>query len=277
MAEVKEVKDVLESYPLSRDFVDFNRHHYLWKDVFGYNIHPKIHQGRELMKVADVGAGTGVWLMDVLPQLHPDAQLVGVDTDTSQLAPEQWLPPRVTVREWDVFTEVPEDLVGAFDMVNLRLFNFVIVDDPAPVLRNLIKMLKPGGYIQWGEVNVPSMRIETATSGLETTCLQSLWDETIPPGSRMRPEWAKALPETFAREGLLNVEADWQRGKDHTALAIHWCNLHIHQMMADRLRPANAEKAAQLDRLVLGAAAESRRGAMYAFDKVTVIGQKSAY
>jgi hypothetical protein len=74
-----QVKDVLETYPLSRDFLDFNRHvnppgacldsrlyerrlnlqHYLWKDIFGYNIHPKILQHRGLLKVADVGAGTG--------------------------------------------------------------------------------------------------------------------------------------------------------------------------------------------------------------------------
>lgn len=123
---------------------------------------------------------------------------------------------------------------------------------------------------------MPSMRIETAAPGLDTTCLKSLWEETIPPATRLMPEWAKALPETFAREGLLDVEADWQRGKHHTALAIHWCNLHIHQMVADRVRLTNAEKATQLDRLLLGAAAESRRGAMYAFVKVTVIGQKPA-
>ena len=118
------------------------------------------------------------------------------------------------------------------------------------------------------------MRIETATPGLDTPYLRSLWEETIPSATRMMPEWGKALPEIFVREGLLNVEPGWQTGQHHTALAVHWCNLHIHAMMADRVRKTNAEKGAQLDRLVLGAAAESRRGAIYAFDKVTVIGQK---
>lgn len=79
--------------------------------------------------------------MDVSSQLHQDAQLVGLEYDTSQSPPDQWLPPTVTIREWDVFTEVPEDLVEVFDMVNLRLFSFVIEDSPAPVLRNLMKML----------------------------------------------------------------------------------------------------------------------------------------
>jgi len=36
---------------------------------------------------------------------------------------------------------VPEDLVGTFDIVNVRLIVFVIEEDPAPVLRNLMKLL----------------------------------------------------------------------------------------------------------------------------------------
>ncbi|KAI1421943.1 hypothetical protein F5Y12DRAFT_764947 [Xylaria sp. FL1777] len=62
MRRMAQVKDVLENYPLSRDFVDFNRlnlQHYLWKDIFSYNIHPKILERRCLLKVADVGTGTG--------------------------------------------------------------------------------------------------------------------------------------------------------------------------------------------------------------------------
>ncbi|KAI0446175.1 hypothetical protein F4803DRAFT_559569 [Xylaria telfairii] len=274
-----QVKDVLESYPLSRDFVDFNRlnlQHYFWKEIFGYNINPKILERRRVLKVADVGTGTGTWLLDVSSQLGPATELVGFDSDISQVPPKEWLPTNVAVRSWDVFTEVPDDLIGQFDLVNLRLFSFVIQDDPTPVLRNVIKLLKPGGHLQWGEVDVSSMHIDTVSPDLPTHCLSALWQETIPKDTRLQPSWAKILPMTFEKEGLLHVEADWQRGKNHTAMAMHWCNLPIHEMVADRVRVVNAEKAAEIDELVLGAAAESRAGAIFGFEKVTVIGQKPA-
>lgn len=82
-----------------------------------------------------------VWLRDLSKELDPSAQLVGLDTNTSQAGPPQWLPSNVTIRQWDATTDVPSDLVGQFDIVNLRLFGLVIREDPAPVLRNLIKML----------------------------------------------------------------------------------------------------------------------------------------
>ncbi|KAI1421944.1 hypothetical protein F5Y12DRAFT_659209 [Xylaria sp. FL1777] len=201
---------------------------------------------------------------------------MGFDTDISQVPPKEWLPANVAVRSWDVFTEVPDDLIGQFDSVNLRLFSFVIQDDPTHVLRNVIKLLKPGRHLQWGEVDVSSMHIDTISPDLPTHCLRALWQETIPKGTRLQPSWAKILPIAFEREGLLHVEADWQRGKNHTTMAMHWCNLHIHEMVADRVRVVNAKKAAEINELVLGAAAESRRGAIFRFEKVTVIGQKPA-
>lgn len=82
-----------------------------------------------------------VWLRDLSIELDPSVQLVGFDTNTSQAGPPQWLPSNVTIRQWDATTEVPSDLVGQFDIVNLRLFGLVIREDPAPVLRNLMKML----------------------------------------------------------------------------------------------------------------------------------------
>lgn len=84
---------------------------------------------------------TSVWLRDLGTELDPTTEYIGLDTDPHQAGPQQWLPPNTTVRQWDATTEVPSDLVGQFDIVNLRLFGLVIHDDPKPVLRNMIKML----------------------------------------------------------------------------------------------------------------------------------------
>ena len=46
------------------------------------------------------------------------------------------------MRTLDAFAEVPDDLVGIYDVVHLRLFACVVKDnDPLPVLTNVLKML----------------------------------------------------------------------------------------------------------------------------------------
>lgn len=135
-----------------------NLQHYILKDMFGYSLHPKIPRNQKSLKIADVGTGTGyinlhhknaesaltfsrIWLLDILPQLDPSTELVGIDVDITQVGPREWLPENLTVRKWNVFTDVPDDLVGAFDIVNLRHFAFVIEDDATPTLQKLKKLL----------------------------------------------------------------------------------------------------------------------------------------
>ncbi|OTA84585.1 hypothetical protein M434DRAFT_400421 [Hypoxylon sp. CO27-5] len=272
-----EVKDVIDGYPLSRDFVDFNRlnlQHYLWKEIFGYALHPKISRDRKSLRIADVGTGTGIWLRDLASQLDASAELLGLDTDITQTGPSEWLPGNMSLREWSVLTDVPDDLVAKFDIVHLRLFCWVIEDDPEPVLENLIKLLKPGGYLQWSDVDVQSMQIVTSSPDVPTDKLVALWNETVPKDTRLCPGWARDLARLFEKHGLQGVEADWQIGKHDTRLAMHWCNLHAHEMVAARLREVNPQKASEIDTLVQAAAAESRKGAMYSFSRVNAIGRK---
>jgi hypothetical protein len=241
-----------KEYPLSRDYVDFNRYveylfqndraclimnrlnlqHYIWKDMFGYSLHPKIPRNQKSLKVADVGTGTGytylrqnnmeptltisrIWLLDLLPQLDPSTELVGIDADITQVGPREWLPENLTLRQWSVFTDVPDDLVGAFDIVNLRLFAFVVEDDATPILQKLKKLLsefplcaiemrtdtspEPGGYLQWCEVDVLSFRINTASPDVSTHYLVQLWEQTMPKEARLFPTWVKGLPESLGR------------------------------------------------------------------------------
>jgi len=276
---VTEVKDGVGAYPLSRDFVDFNRlnlQHHLWKDIFGYSLHPKIPRDEKSLKVADVATGTGIWLLDLRSQLDPstETELVGFDTDIMQSGPKEWLPKNFSLREWSIFADVPDDLVGTFDIVNVRLICFVIEEDPAPVLRNLTKLLKPGGYLQWCEIDLESQHVETISPDVPTDCLQAVQNLTVLKNTRLLPTWVKTLNQTFEVEGLQAVEADWQTGKRHTALAMHWCNLHIPMMISDKIRTTNPQKAGKIDALIQGSIIESQKGAMFAHTRVIVIGKK---
>lgn len=118
------------------------------------------------------------------------------------------------------------------------------------------------------------MRIHTSSPDVPTVNLRALWDETIPKGTRMMPGWAKDLPRVFRDEGFVGVEADWRQGKNHTGIAMHFCNLPVHEMVVAKLRPGNPQKASEIHEVFQKAFAESRRGATYLLDRVVVIGQK---
>ncbi|KAK2599127.1 hypothetical protein QQS21_005388 [Conoideocrella luteorostrata] len=242
--------------------------------MFGYNLHPSVPREGPSLKIADVGTGTGVWLLDLRQELDPTAELVGIDVDISQAAPKQWLPENISLREWSVFTDVPDDLVEMFDIVNLRLFSFVIENDPAPVLRKLTRLLKPGGHLQWSETDVRSCRIDTSSPDVPTDALTELWEQTVQNDPRLYHSWARDLPQVLKTEGLINVLADWRRQEGHAGMMLHWCTFAMFEMFAAKMQSTNPKKAADIMSLVQASAVETRRGAMYAFDRVLVVGQK---
>jgi len=83
-----------------------------------------------------------IWLVELSKTLPSTTQLDGFDIDLSQFPPKQWLPANVTMHKLDAFSAVPQDLVGKYDIVHLRLFIVLIKhNNPVPLLRNLISML----------------------------------------------------------------------------------------------------------------------------------------
>ena len=49
----------------------------------------------------------------------------------------------MTLRHWDVRKDVPEDLVGLYDIVHVRNFAFVLQGEEIPhVLGNLIRLIR---------------------------------------------------------------------------------------------------------------------------------------
>lgn len=134
-----------DDYVLTRDFLDNNRINYmnsLWTKVFGYLLHPKIPTDSPDIRIADVGTGTGIWLFDVRDVVSPSARLEGFDISFDAAPPAETLPSNVTFRHWDVKEDLPEDLVGVFDVVHVRFFSFVLLADQVPpVIQKLFKML----------------------------------------------------------------------------------------------------------------------------------------
>ncbi|KAL2845822.1 hypothetical protein BJX68DRAFT_269020 [Aspergillus pseudodeflectus] len=285
-----------DDYLLSRDYVDCDRlnlQHSLWTKIFGYLLHPCIDTLSPTLAIADIGTGTASWLTDLSAQLPATCHLDGFDMDTSQAPPKEWLPANVCLHEWDVFTDLPEHLIGRYDVVHVRLLVFVVKGDPTGILRRLVRMLKPGGWLQWSEPDVRTMRILTARAKTQTqpgarpgpdTNTDADADTEMNPGMarlfslsasqdpRLIPKWPSQLDEYFRAEGLADVLVDRvAEAPPHLEFAMHQCNLLMYEMFASR---AAGPRAKEILDWVPKAAEETRRGAMFAFERVSVVGCK---
>ncbi|KAF4122758.1 hypothetical protein GMORB2_7065 [Geosmithia morbida] len=154
-----------DPYALMRDCNANSRltaQHYLWKDLLGFLSHPDIPVADRDLKVADVATGNGIWLQDFGRDKPDSVDLHGFDISLDQVVAEPWLPENVHMHTWNLFEEPPAEFVGYFDVVHVRLITVVIRnDDPRPVLENLTKLLKSGGYLQWDEVDTIHCQIKT--------------------------------------------------------------------------------------------------------------------
>ena len=82
-----------------------------------------------------------IWLVDLAKEL-PNAQLDGFDVSTAQFPHRKWLPPNVTLRQMDAYGEVPQELVGRYDIVHIGLVVVLVKDgNPGRLLTNLLKLL----------------------------------------------------------------------------------------------------------------------------------------
>ncbi|KAF7959350.1 hypothetical protein EAE96_000970 [Botrytis aclada] len=175
MNSAAEEEYVLERSPLgsSRLYVQ----HWLWQRLVEHLLHPSIPI-KEDIKIADIECGTGIWLIDLAKELaksKTNAQLDGFDISTSQYPNSALLPSNVKLDIMDIFKPVPEGLKGRYDVIHIGLLCVVIPGgDPRYVLDNVLTLLKPGGYIQWKEVDFSTMGCTAATPELSTNNLKEL-------------------------------------------------------------------------------------------------------
>ncbi|KAL7912417.1 S-adenosyl-L-methionine-dependent methyltransferase [Trichoderma velutinum] len=116
------------------------------------------------MKIAEIGTGTGIWLLDVASQCAPTVQLDGFDISDNQFPHNSALPKNVTLSIMDAFDQVPEDLVGKYDVVHMRLWSCIVRNNETNhLIHHATQLLKPGGYLQWDEADIG----RTLTTGAE--------------------------------------------------------------------------------------------------------------
>ena len=84
-------------------------------------------------------------MTDLARRLPASVQLDALDISFDSTPPPEWLPSNMQTIQWDVKDDVPEELVGVYDIVHIRLFIFVLLEaEVQPVLERLLKLLS--GY-----------------------------------------------------------------------------------------------------------------------------------
>ncbi|KAI0433477.1 hypothetical protein F5Y09DRAFT_299026 [Xylaria sp. FL1042] len=161
-----------DGYSLGRDYAAASRlnlQHFMYKDAQGFLLHPVIQTelrhkqdsrqtgSEEVLHVADLATGTGIWLFDLLksPEVNGlDIQYHGFDISRALFPHNSWLPKNIILSTSNLLEEPPQAFHGQFDVVHLRLvLSLIRSGSPKPVIQHIKMLLKPGGYLQWDELD----------------------------------------------------------------------------------------------------------------------------
>ncbi|CEN62960.1 hypothetical protein ASPCAL09588 [Aspergillus calidoustus] len=184
-----------------------NLQHYWATLTCGYLLHPDIPVPEDA-RIADIATGTGIWPISLSLALPASVQLNGFDITDAQFPPREWLPPNVRLEKLDILGPVPQELRGRYDVVAIRFFSLMVMDnDVSILLGNLLSLLKPGGYLQWIEPDISASRAisprpdicSEAAEALMRDAAQFLKDFNI------SYDWLHALPTTCKNLGMVNV------------------------------------------------------------------------
>ncbi|KAL5363156.1 S-adenosyl-L-methionine-dependent methyltransferase [Aspergillus floccosus] len=273
------VSSASDPYRLNRDVAASTRlslQHYIWKENMGYLLHPAIDVSRPDLAIADVGTGTGIWLLDLLRQL-PNAKFHGFDISSEQYPAPGFLPPNVSLSKLDILAEIPEQYREKFDVVHARLLVQVVNQagsDPVPVIKNMMKLLKPGGYLQWEEPNDdaskrPIVKADPANSSENAEKLLQGLDARF--RAATPASWSVALAETFKEQGLQNVVRE-EFSTDTYLLLLDQTNyLGLFGELISKLK---GDIRDDLTRLHANTVVEARNGLSWKVRRFVFVGQK---
>lgn len=208
-----------EYYRLERDAQESVRltlQHFLWKSTYGWSLHPHAFQEPNLEcpdqwpRIADIACGTGVWTIDVSHTLASYApEVVGFDIKDDFFPPKHDWPAGVSFELWNMFEPPPERYEGYFDVVHIRLVSATISNgDPRPVSRSALKLLKPGGFLQWNETDTDSPDAPAGSAWFKLTQIFKSRNK------KHDSAWIPKLDHIFHELGLEQVVKD-QRLPQH--------------------------------------------------------------
>ncbi len=150
------------TYLFPKDAAEGNRldlQHHLLKLALGSNYRAPVRQPRAIL---DVACGTGIWCRELALEF-PEAEVVGFDIDSTpmeasrqRLGPRGEFPANFRFLEANALKPFPfED--NHFDFTHARLIaGFLPIEQWQRVLAEMVRVTRPGGYIELVENELPS-------------------------------------------------------------------------------------------------------------------------
>ena len=138
--------------------------------------------------------------------LPKDAEYHGFDLSPTNFPAKEWLGENITTHLLDAFMpDLPEEWVGKFDIVHIRAILSAVKDNNVePLIKNLVKMLKPGGYLQWDEAasNSNLARSPSPSVSCEASTEIVKMMQNFSTMFKMLDDWLKVLPATLKDHGM---------------------------------------------------------------------------
>jgi SAM-dependent methyltransferase len=249
-----------------------NLQHFLWRESLNFTLSPSIPISNPSPTIADVCCGTALWLFDAATQ-YPTAQLHGFDIDLSQAPHEAWLPHNIRLHQWDIFDDVDPAWMAKFDVVHIRLLVLVLAPEKVQrFARNVARMLKPGGWLQWDELDCVGMHVKKSHPDIAAPALQEIYEMSYAQG---RYNWTLDIPVRLSAERFESVVLTKYGDEARLSRAFHDQHLFTMEEIAGGMRRAGkAHVAARLEQLIEEAHAECVSGAALCIPRVVCVAQR---
>ncbi|KAK3377279.1 hypothetical protein B0T24DRAFT_656869 [Lasiosphaeria ovina] len=181
MAE-PQVQDAGSSAGMAPNRLD--EQHIFTTQTLGFLIHPNIPALPPNAKIADIGTGTGIWLLDVAKTVPATCELRGFDVSASSFPARETWPANVTFATHDMNAPFAAAELGTYDVVAVR---FVSGATPraawARAVANLATLLRPAaGWLQW--IDSANFALYNSVPGASRAACQQIYDGLRP----FRPE-----------------------------------------------------------------------------------------
>ncbi|KAL9110492.1 MAG: hypothetical protein Q9227_005036 [Pyrenula ochraceoflavens] len=251
-----------DSYILGRDYAAacrLNLQHLLWKDSLGFNCHASIPLNNDSI-IADVATGTALWSIEVSREL-PGAHIDAFDVDLSQAPHPQWLSSNISLRQWNMFENPPEDVVGKYDFIHTRLLVGVIHgrDRARTAIHNLLKLLKPGGNLQWDELDPANVSVKRVNADTPAPAMEQINDMSWSKGTI---DWTLQIPQWLAEDGFRDVRLEHYGDRDDMIRPFHEMHLTtLEEVSRGLLKAGKKEEAMAFPKLLQEAHREAQGGA----------------
>ncbi|KAL9005108.1 MAG: hypothetical protein Q9188_002096 [Gyalolechia gomerana] len=271
-----------DEYILERDWRALARlhsRHFMFKIVRGYLLHPKVTLEPHA-KIADIGTGSCIWPIDLLQELPFAFSVDAIDVSLEQCPTRSWLPNNINLIIHDAYQPSPEHMIGKYDLVHVQ--NFLCVwraEKSKDLVRNLLALLKPGGFIQWSEQDPAANRVITAPGvSCSTQATEDILAVLNKPRQAISFEWVSQLGQTLGRHAALAAFDRFESVGKHQMLwdvqALAACEELASNLKRNAETDNEVEQAERLHTSTKRASIEMRSGVGIYSELVVAVAQK---